>query len=183
VLFAVILPVKADEALLQQLIPTSKPQFLPVEQAFVINTQQTQNQLQITLQPADGYYLYRDKIRVEMDGVTVPLSLPDGELHQDEYLGQTEIYPQTVTFSVTLKAIATGVNATLYYQGCTPGLCYPPQQQTIALSAYQPPLAQTSPTIVDSPESKLFMQPGLLALLSFFAMGVGLRPVAAVAHP
>lgn len=173
-LFAVILPVKADDALLQQLIPSSKPQFLPVTQAFVINTQQTQNQLQITLQPADGYYLYRDKIRVEMDGAAVPLSLPSGELHQDEYLGQTEIYPQTVTFSVTFKTIATGANVTLYYQGCTPGLCYPPQQQTIALSANQPPLAQTSPTIVDSPESKLFMQPGLLALLSFFAMGVGL---------
>lgn len=174
VLFAVILPVKADDALLQQLIPSSKPQFLPVEQAFIIHTQQIQNQLQITLQPADGYYLYRDKIRVEMDGVAVPLSLPNGELHQDEYLGQTEIYPQAVTFSVTLKAIATGANATLYYQGCTPGLCYPPQQQTIALSAYQPLSAQKSPTIVDGPESKLFMQPGLLALLSFFAMGVGL---------
>lgn len=174
VLFGVILPVKADDALLQQLIPASKPQFLPVAQAFVINTQQTQNQLQITLQPADGYYLYRDKIRVEMGGVTVPLSLPSGELHQDEYLGQTEIYPQTVTFSVTFNTIATGANATLYYQGCTPGLCYPPQQQTIALSAYQPPSAQSSPTIVYSPENKLFMQPGLLALLSFFAMGVGL---------
>ena len=59
-LFAVILPVKADDDLLQQLIPSSKPQFLPVEQAFVIHTQQIQNQLQITLQPADGYYLYRD---------------------------------------------------------------------------------------------------------------------------
>lgn len=173
VLFAAILPVKADEALLQQLIPSSKPQFLPVAQAFIINTQQTQDQLQITLQPADGYYLYRDKIRVEMDGVTVPLSLPDGELHQDEYLGQTEIYPQAITFSVTFNAIATGAKATLYYQGCTPGLCYPPQQQTITLSAYQLPPVQSSPT-VDSPESKLFMQPGLLALLSFFAMGVGL---------
>ncbi|WP_320153460.1 protein-disulfide reductase DsbD domain-containing protein [uncultured Tolumonas sp.] len=173
VLCAVILPVKADDALLQQLIPSSKPRFLPVAQAFVINTQQTQNQLQITLQPADGYYLYRDKIRVEMGGITVPLSLPSGELHQDEYLGQTEIYPQTVTFSVTFNTIATGANATLYYQGCTPGLCYPPQQQTIALSAYQPPSTQLPPT-TDTPESKLFMQPGLLALLSFFAMGVGL---------
>lgn len=152
VLFGVILPVKADDALLQQLIPASKPQFLPVAQAFVINTQQTQNQLQITLQPADGYYLYRDKIRVEMDGIAVPLSLPSGELHQDEYLGQTEIYPQTVTFNVTFNTIATGTTATLYYQGCTPGLCYPPQQQTIALSAYQPPSAQSSPTRVDRPE-------------------------------
>ncbi|MDD2841447.1 MAG: protein-disulfide reductase DsbD [Tolumonas sp.] len=169
VLFTVILPVKADDALLQQLIPSSKPQFLPVAQAFVISTQQTQNQLQITLQPAEGYYLYRDKIRVEMGGVAMPLTLPAGELHQDEYLGQTEIYPQAVTFSVTFNTIATGANVTLYYQGCTPGLCYPPQQQTIALSA-----SVQLPPVVDSPESKLFMQPGLLALLSFFAMGVGL---------
>ncbi len=173
VLFGVIQPVKADDALLQQLIPSSKPQFLPVAQAFVINTQQTQNQLQITLQPADGYYLYRDKIRVEMDGIAVPLSLPSGELHQDEYLGQTEIYPQTVTFNVTFNAIAAGANATLYYQGCTPGLCYPPQQHAITLSAYQPPSTQSATTI-DSPENKLLQQTGLLALLSFFAMGIGL---------
>lgn len=177
-LFVVMLPVNADEALLQQLIPSSKPQFLPVDQAFVISTQQTQNQLQITLQPADGYYLYRDKIRVEMDGVAItPLPLPEGIAHQDEFLGPTEIYPQTVSFTLSFKTIASDAKATLYYQGCTPGLCYLPQRQSISLTAYQPPQIQSPPALppaIESPESKLLLQPGLLALLSFFAMGVGL---------
>ena len=55
-----MLPLKADEALLQQLILAAKPQFLPADQAFVVTTQQTDNQLQIILQPAEGYSLYRE---------------------------------------------------------------------------------------------------------------------------
>lgn len=172
-LLVIAQPVNADDALLQQLIPSSKPQFLPVAQAFVISTQQTQNQLLITLQPTEGYYLYRDKIRLEMDGKALPISLPAGELHQDEFLGQTDIYRHAVTFTVRLPAIAVGAKATLHYQGCTPGLCYPPQQQIIALSAYQP-AATSLQTPVDSSGGKSSQQVDLLTLLSFFALGVGL---------
>jgi len=172
-LFVITLPVNADDALLQQLIPASKPQFLPVEQAFVIHTQQTKNQLQVTLQPADGYYLYRDKISIEINGTALPISLPEGELHDDEFLGQTDIYRHAVTFSVRLETIAADAKATIHYQGCTPGLCYPPQQKTIHLSAYQPPIAP-SPTSNNSATVPPSSQTGLLALLSFFALGIGL---------
>ena len=173
-----MLPLKADEALLQQLILAAKPQFLPADQAFVVTTQQTDNQLQIILQPAEGYYLYREKIRVDVAGAeSAPLSLPAGVLHEDEFLGKTEIYPQTVSTTLSFPAIAAGAKVTLYYQGCTTGLCYPPQQTTIALQAFRPALTQSEPVVPAAPDSTdttALLQPGLLALLSFFAMGVGL---------
>lgn len=169
--FGTMSPVKADDALLQQLIPVSKPQFLPVQQAFVLSTQQTGNQLQIRLQPAEGYYLYKDKIRIDVAGADfTPLSLPSGEIHQDEFLGQTEIYSQMVTFAVSFKQIPPGTTAVIHYQGCTPGLCYPPQQKNISLQAYSPP---ATPTIPFS-HNGFSLQPGWLTLLSFFAMGIGL---------
>lgn len=173
-----MLPLKADEALLQQLIPAAKPQFLPAEQAFVVTTQQTDNQLQIILQPAEGYYLYREKIRVDVAGAeSAPLSLPAGVMHEDEFLGKTEIYSQTVSTTLSFPAIAAGAKVTLHYQGCTTGLCYPPQQITIALQAFQPALTQSEPAVPVAPDNAAttaLLQPGLLALLSFFAMGVGL---------
>ena len=100
-------PLKADDALLQQLIPATKSQFLPVEQAFTVTTQQNQNKLVITLQPAAGYYLYKDKIRIESEKTPVVTpALPAGEQHQDEFLGATEIYRQPVSFILTFNSIA-----------------------------------------------------------------------------
>ncbi len=170
-----MLPAKADETLLQQLIPTSQLQFLPAEQAFVITTHQTDNQLQITLSPAEGYYLYREKIRLDVSNAeSSPATLPPGVLHEDEFLGETEIYPQPITLSFLFRSIAPGATATFTYQGCTTGLRYPPQQKTITLVAYQPaPLSDASGPIT-APQQSALMQPGLLAFLSFFAMGIGL---------
>jgi thiol:disulfide interchange protein DsbD len=168
------LPVRADDALLQQLLPSSAPKFLPVSQAFTVTTQQTNDQFQVSLLPAPGYYFYRDKIRIEVNGADQTLlSLPAGELHQDEYQGNTEIYTQPVSFTLPLTAIATGTTATVHYQGCTPGLCYPPQQKKVLLQAYQLPIKPIN-TSANTTSSSTLIQPGIWALLSFFALGIGL---------
>ncbi len=38
-------------------------QFLPVEQAFVMDFRQQENKLQVSFTIADGYYLYKDKFK------------------------------------------------------------------------------------------------------------------------
>ena len=172
-------PLKADDALLQQLIPATKSQFLPVEQAFTVTTQQNQNKLVITLQPAAGYYLYKDKIRIESEKTPVVTpALPAGEQHQDEFLGATEIYRQPVSFTLTFNSIAKQASVIIHYQGCTPGLCYPPQQKTIPLQPYQPQLSQSlfSPPADNTTQTGSTLPPAgnWLALLSFFALGIGL---------
>ena len=170
-----MLPLKADEALLQQLLPATQPKFLPAEQAFVITTHQTENQLQITLAPAAGYYLYREKMRLDATNAeSSPVKLPAGVLHEDEFLGKTEIYPQPVTLTFPFRSIADGATATFTYQGCTAGLCYPPQQKIITLASYQPPQSRIDTGLATAPQPTSLMQPGLLAFLSFFVMGVGL---------
>ncbi len=170
---------RADDALLQQLIPASKPQFLSADQAFTITTTQNKNTLAVTLQPAAGYYLYKDKIRIETGKTPVVTpDLPAGEQHLDEFLGTTEIYRQPVSFTLSFNSIAKQASVIIHYQGCTPGLCYPPQQKTIPLEPYQPPLSQPQSTPpADSTTqtgSALPAAGNWLALLSFFALGIGL---------
>ena len=46
--------------MLQSLLQ-GQPQFLPVEQAFVLDYRQQDNELLLSWTIADGYYLYKDK--------------------------------------------------------------------------------------------------------------------------
>ena len=112
-------------------------QFLPVDQAFssVIlkkNIDQQPNRIAIQWQVTDGYYLYRDRFKFSVEPTEhvsiVKIELPDGELKNDEYFGETEVYHNSVVSTVlidntndqpyTIKAV---------FQGCADaGLCYPP---------------------------------------------------------
>ncbi|MFN2309177.1 MAG: protein-disulfide reductase DsbD [Gammaproteobacteria bacterium] len=90
---------------------------------------------------AEGYYLYRDKLRVELaEGAGVTLhapQLPAGEIKQDETFGRVEVYHNQVEARVPLSraaGAATPLRVTLGYQGCAEaGICYPPQSTTLDL--------------------------------------------------
>jgi thiol:disulfide interchange protein DsbD len=88
---------------------------------------------------ADGYYLYRDKIRlgVEPGSLAAPPVLPPGKLKHDEFFGEVQTYRGELTLRVTLAAEAPGASVTLRAesQGCADaGVCYPPQLQKLALN-------------------------------------------------
>ena len=86
---------------------------------------------------APGYYLYRHRLEIEIDGRTVPLALPEGQTTTDEFFGTTEIYRDSLDFNVANTQATT---ATLHWQGCADaGICYPPQTMQVAL------VASTSP--------------------------------------
>jgi thiol:disulfide interchange protein DsbD len=91
---------------------------------------------------ADGYYLYRDKLRFTVDGATLGAvaALPPGKVKEDEFFGKVETYRGMLLVRLPLDAAAPGRSLTVRAesQGCADaGVCYPPQVQqvTIALPA------------------------------------------------
>ncbi|NND55449.1 MAG: protein-disulfide reductase DsbD [Gammaproteobacteria bacterium] len=81
---------------------------------------------------AEGYYLYRDKMKLTADGVTFATpQWPAGEVHSDEFFGEQIIYRGNVSIRVPVRAVTTTaaeIELDIVSQGCADfGLCYPPQ--------------------------------------------------------
>jgi len=113
--------------------------FVPADQAFAFDFQQNQHDLNLTWQVKEGYYLYRQQIKVTPNQSQIaPLTLPAGQSHEDEFYGKSEIYRQRLTVPVTITQAASGATLTVTYQGCADaGFCYPPETRTVPLSAVQ----------------------------------------------
>lgn len=126
----------------------STREFLPADQAFVLEMERTDAaNLRARFTIADGYYLYRDKMRFELTGPNgapadaVKLEhyvLPPGKPKFDEYFGNTEVYYQSLELGLPLRSVVTRTTtAQLHatYQGCAEqGICYPPIQKRFDLT-------------------------------------------------
>ena len=121
---------------------------LPVEQAFALTaTAPTRDTVKFEWKIADGYYLYRGRIKTkEQPGATLgTLETPPGEAKHDEFLGDVEVYHHTATatqtFTLADPAAAT-VQLAVQIQGChelDPKICYPPY--TAKLNLTLPPVS------------------------------------------
>ena len=87
---------------------------------------------------ADGYYLYRARIKASSDSKQAKLgelTLPTGETKVDEYFGKQEVYHHDIGGSISVARSGVGqlaVPLKVTYQGCaTAGLCYPPITKTV----------------------------------------------------
>ncbi|GGZ94511.1 thiol:disulfide interchange protein DsbD [Ignatzschineria ureiclastica] len=86
------------------------------------------------------YYLYKDKISIELknsNGELIPVTLPAGKPHEDEFFGKQEIYDNSIIIPLTLANNA-GMN-TAYFeleaQGCAKsGYCFAPQQYSLEVT-------------------------------------------------
>jgi len=161
-------------------------EYLDVDKAFVLTDQALSvNNLQLNWRIADGYYLYKQRIKVEPAGDTKvigALVLPKGEPHSDEYFGEQEVYRQSVdaTFSVP-PSDAKSVDVNVTYQGCADaGLCYPPQTKLVSISLEDAPPATSVAAPAegefvseqDSYAEKIKHGNIFLVLLSFFGAGL-----------
>ncbi len=115
-------------------------ELLAPEQAFIISAKAVSaDQLEISWDIADGYYLYRDKLKFisktdEIQSVTP--AFPEGKTKHDEYFGDMVVYYNKLTIPVSL--ISNGgasIKLLVQYQGCADkGICYPPQKKTFDLA-------------------------------------------------
>jgi thioredoxin:protein disulfide reductase len=110
--------------------------FLDAEHAFPLTvTRGSGGHVSLQWQIAPGYYLYRGRMKVTPvpASARADLALPPGVSKQDPNFGTVEVYHGSV------QAVVTAPQATalqVVWQGCAEaGLCFPPQQRTVALSA------------------------------------------------
>lgn len=113
---------------------------LPGEEAFRYAARAIDARtLEVRFTIADGYYLYRDKLRfgVEPESVAVGApSLPPGKVKDDEFFGRVETYREQITVRIPVERATPGQTLTLRAdsQGCADvGVCYPPASQRIAI--------------------------------------------------
>jgi thiol:disulfide interchange protein DsbD len=90
---------------------------------------------------ADGYYLYRSRIKVKTASPVQlgTLGLPEGKRQTDEYFGAQEIYEHALSATLPVArpggAGAMNIAVDVTYQGCAhAGLCYPPITKTLAVT-------------------------------------------------
>ena len=112
-------------------------EFLKVDDAFIFDFHQQDNKLKVSFNVADGYYLYRHQFKFTTNNAAiVPVNLPEGEHHEDEFFGVQQIFTGQLAFTIDIEQATSDANITIRYQGCaSKGLCYPPTKKTIDLSA------------------------------------------------
>ncbi len=111
-------------------------EFLAVDEAFEFNFHQKNDKLTISFNIAEGYYLYRHQFKFTTENAQiVPVTLPSGLDHQDEFFGIQKIFTDKLEFTIDISQTNDNANINIRYQGCAEkGLCYPPKRQKIELS-------------------------------------------------
>lgn len=124
---------------------------LDPNQAFRFEARQIdRHTLEARWRIAEGYYLYRDKFRFEIEPATIQPGtpqLPAGQTHDDDNFGKVDIYRDTVSIRLPIEfldkpagnstTLTSPVSLTLKVrsQGCADlGVCYPPLSQQATLS-------------------------------------------------
>ena len=157
-------------------------EFLDPEVAFVLTSEAlSTNTGELNWRIADGYYLYKERIKFEPANAEHPvgaLVLPKGEAHHDEYFGDQEVFRGSLdgTFSVPPGAKTVDVKVT--YQGCADaGLCYPPITKALTVSLEGAPTAQASARTISGGGDYVSEQDSFAAKIAggsiLFAMAIG----------
>ncbi|MBV4530699.1 protein-disulfide reductase DsbD [Pseudomonas sp. SWRI107] len=146
-----------------------KPDFLPVEQAFVLTHDRLPDgQMRLFFQIQQGYYLYQKRLKFDGIEPSQQPQLPEADNHHDEFFGDSGVYRQQL--ELLIPASATG-ELRLGWQGCADaGLCYPPQTTVIDLGGKPPATAEQAS---DQALASGLQQASLAwSLLAFFGLGL-----------
>lgn len=121
-------------------VGAADPKLLPPEQAFRFSARALDARtLEARFTVADGYYLYRDKLKfaVAPEGVVLAAQdLPPGKPKEDQFFGKVETYRGVLVVKLPLDNAAAGQSIALSAesQGCADaGVCYPPTRQKLTL--------------------------------------------------
>ena len=104
-------------------------ELLPPEQAFKLSAKAVSaDQLEISWDIADGYYLYRDKMKfiskTEQIQAVTP-AFPEGETKHDDNFGDMVVYHNHLSIPLSLITKgASSIQLLVQYQGCADkGVC------------------------------------------------------------
>jgi len=123
-------------------------EILRPEQAFPYTLTANADRLELRFDVPDGYYLYRERFGFDSADIELGATqFPQGEIHEDEFFGEQEIYRHEFEIGLPFSRGSAGpqVELQLRLQGCADiGLCYPPQRWTRAVEL--PPGTAAAPT-------------------------------------
>jgi thiol:disulfide interchange protein DsbD len=116
--------------------------FLPADKAFRFDaTADGSDRVRLNWEIAEGYYLYRARIKVSTTSTAAqlgPTQFPPGQIKSDEYFGKQEVYHHELIASVPVARARGGaleLPLQVTFQGCAEkGLCYPPITTTVNVS-------------------------------------------------
>lgn len=141
-------------------IPGLESRLLPPEQAFRLSARAVDPKtIEARFDVADGYYLYRDKLRFSLAPGSPALGapeLPAGTRKRDEFFGEVETYRGTLIVKVPVVDGSAGqpVVFSADSQGCADaGVCYPPTTQQLRLVLPRPG-AGPGPVVEAAPARK-----------------------------
>jgi thiol:disulfide interchange protein DsbD len=167
-------------------MPTLQAQdFLAPERAFAFSARSVDTAtVEVSFRIADGYYMYRDKIAVSAQGATLgKTTIPRGDLKFDpNFDKELEILRHQLSFTIPVQASGP-FQLKVTSQGCADkGLCYPPMESIVNLSANAPLGSDAdrtaAPTRVEGEmgriEASLASGRLLLILPLFLLLGLGL---------
>ena len=132
---------------------------LEPERAFAFSVQALDEKtVEARFTIADGYYLYREKLRFSLEPVALARAptLPPGKVKDDAFFGRVETYRGRVAVKLALNQAEPGQKVTVRAesQGCADaGICYPPQVQNITV-ALPAPGARPGPPVEATPARK-----------------------------
>ena len=168
----------------------SEEPLLPAEQAFQFFAEvKDAKSLHVNWVIAKGYYLYREKIKLELvnaQGIQLgTFTIPHGNPKQDEAFGTVEIFHEALAFDVPLNRLGESAETIILkagFQGCADrGVCYPPMTKSVNLELPAGQISRQATEIwVTPPElseqdqivQSLHHDSGGVVLLTFFGFGL-----------
>lgn len=165
-----------------------EPEFLQVDEAFQFDFSQEGEQLILTWQIADGYYLYKKQFKTVLKEAEIGMpKFPIAEQVEDEFYGLSDVFRGKLDIRYPIISSVQNGIVKIRYQGCADaGLCYPPTTKEVYLnqvgSAAQPIQTSNEKLKAEAPISEQFELASLLSseqsllitLLLFLGLGIGL---------
>lgn len=168
---------------------SEEPEFLLVDEAFQFDFSQNGDQLTLSFDIADGYYLYKKQFKTVTKNAEIgEPSYPESVTVEDEFFEEPqEVFYKRVDIQYPIiQSVKDGV-VKLQFQGCAEaGLCYPPTVKVVYLEEVKGSgsvsVASDATSSQGSGVSEQFELAGLLTsdksliliLLAFVALGIGL---------
>ena len=125
-------------------------ELLPADEAFAFKAKVVNDEIILTWDIAEGYYLYKEKIKISSDFSTHlgVAKFPPAKIKNDEFFGKIGVYRHNVKVAIPiLKGEAKSLLLNITFQGCADlGVCYPPITKTAALDIS----TVQAPSIVDN---------------------------------
>lgn len=123
---------------------------LPVEEAFIASASATvHDEITVSFDIAEGYYLYRDKTVITPTSAQVQFAapvFPEALVINDEFFGETHTYRDQVIITVPVEAgdDQNAIEINVRFQGCADiGICYPPTDTPLSLKLPPAPTTAT----------------------------------------